>query len=311
MHIYGTLAGHHGKGDSMTFRHLECALTVANAGSINKAAKKMLVSQPYLSGMINALEKELGFQIFARSNQGVTCTDQGSLFMEHAEAIMSELAKIESIATDRELPLKVATYYSRFITQRFLDFHNQKPDAPADRYREMGNMEVIDAVARREYSLGIIYHARSKSSKFRKLADKNNLAYHTLHEKMGTYLIMSPDHPLAHKEHITNEEFSASPVVFYDDESTMLYMIDHLKLHHTSDAISVFDRGAYTDCLLSGRYLSIINTPFPEDEKMFILKDLSYCLSKDADIEVGSAYLMRADHKPTSREAEFIKMLKG
>ena len=295
----------------MTFRHLECALTVANIGSINKAAKKMLVSQPYLSGMINALEKELGYPIFIRSNQGIKCTDQGSLFISHAESILSELDKIRAIASDRDLPLRIATYYSRFITQRFLDFHNQTEDAPADRYREMGNMEVIDAVARRDYSIGIIYHARSKSSKFRKLADKNNLEYHILHEKMGTYLIMSPGHPLADRDRITSGELSRSSAVFYDDESTMLYMMEHLKFPNSIDAVSVSDRGAFTDFLLSGRYWSVINTPFPQDEKMFVLKDISDCLSKDADIEVGSAYVVRTDHKLTKREIEFLKLLKG
>ncbi|MBQ3429337.1 MAG: LysR family transcriptional regulator [Mogibacterium sp.] len=293
----------------MTFRHLECALAIAQAGSINTAAKKMLVSQPYLSGMINSLEKELGCTLFIRSNQGIELTQQGKTFIKHAEKIMSEMAAIESLSDNREYPLRVATYYSRFVTEHFLEFHNGLNSTLDDRMREMGNMDIIEAVAKREYSLGIIYHATSKARKFRNLAEKNNLRYNVLFEKMGTYLIMSDRHPLAGKERIDHDDLLSSAVVFFDDESTILYMLDHLKMSRSMDRLSVSDRGAFMDALLSGRYLSIINMPFPDNEKMFVLKDISYCLDEDADIEVGSAYLTRSDHKLTKREEEFIRAL--
>lgn len=293
----------------MTLRHLECALTVAGAGSINNAAKKMLVSQPYLSGMINSLENELGYTIFERSSQGIVCTPEGLLFIEHAEKIMSELEKIRSISSDSDKPIRIATYYSRFITQRFLEFHSKTANPPADRYSEMGNMEIIEAVARREYSLGIIYNAVTKNEKFLTLAEKNNLEYSPLFEKMGTYIIMGPSHPLAHKDRISAEEFRKAPMVFFDDPSTVLYLIDHLKLPMSAADVSVSGRGAFTDALLSGQYISIINTPFPEDEKMFILKDIHECLPENADIEVNSGYLKRRDHKLTTREKEFLDSL--
>ncbi|MBP3896941.1 MAG: LysR family transcriptional regulator [Mogibacterium sp.] len=292
----------------MTLRHLECALEVSRAGSINNAARKLLVSQPYLSGMINSLEKELGYPLFIRTNHGIKCTMQGEKFIKHAEIIMSEIDKIQSLGADDNMPCRIASYYSRFITQRYIEFHN-KGNISGDRYREMGNMEVIEAVSRNDYSLGIIYHAKSKLAKFRRLADQNNLTYHTLFERMGTYLIMARNHPLANKEHITNEELRQCPIVFFDDESTMLYMLEHFRMPETTDAISVSDRGAFIDALLSGRYLSVINTPYPEDERTFLLKGISGCLPMDADIEVGSAYLTRADHKLTTREKEFLTHL--
>lgn len=290
----------------MTFRHLECAVTVAHAGSINKAAKKMLVSQPYLSGMIKSLEQELGYPLFIRSNQGVRCTDEGERFISHAESIAAELASIKAIARDREAPLTVATYYSRFITEQFLAFHNGSGGTLGDKYREMGNMEVLDGVARRDYGLGIIYHARSKRKKFMGLADRSSLAYHTLFDAMGTYLVMSPKHPLARKEHIGHDELAACDMVFFDDASTVLYMVEHLKLPESATDFSVSDRGTFIDALNSGRYLSVINTPFPEKERDFVLKDVADSLPADADFEVGSAYLHRKDHRLTKRERGFL-----
>lgn len=42
----------------MNFSHLEYAMTVAECRSINKAAQRLLVSQPYLSGVLKNLEEE-------------------------------------------------------------------------------------------------------------------------------------------------------------------------------------------------------------------------------------------------------------
>ncbi|MBR2674680.1 MAG: LysR family transcriptional regulator [Mogibacterium sp.] len=295
----------------MTFRHLECAIAVANAGSINNAAKKLLVSQPYLSNMINSLERELGYSIFIRSSHGISCTAEGAAFMERAERIMSDLVEIRSLGSESEVPLSVATYYSRFITEGFRNFHNMSGNAPSDRYREMGNMEVIDALTSREFSLGIIYHAKTKLSKFATLATAHNLTYNALFDDMGTYLIMSDDHPLAHKEEITIDDLNSSAVVFFDDVSTMLYFMDHLKLQESSSHFAVSDRGAYMDALLSGHYLSIINTPYPEKENLFVLRDLSGCLAEGADFEVSSAYLTHQGHSLTRREQDFLSLLLG
>ena len=52
----------------MNFSHLEYAMTVAECRSINKAAQRLLVSQPYLSGVLKNLEEELGCQLFKRSH---------------------------------------------------------------------------------------------------------------------------------------------------------------------------------------------------------------------------------------------------
>lgn len=293
----------------MTFRHLECALKAARAGSINNAAKDLLVSQPYLSNMINSLEKELGYTLFVRSRHGISCTPQGQEFMQYAEHILADLQKIRSISTDAYAPLHIATYYSRFITDLFLRFHNRSDSAPQDRYREMGNLEVIHAVSHRDYSLGIIYHAQSKADKFRSLAEKNNLVYHSLFEKMGTYLIMSESHPLATSETVTIDDLRSNPVVFFDDESTMLYMVDHFKLPASAMDFAVGDRGTFADALLSGQYLSIINTPYPEEEKLFVLKEISGLNTGSSDIAVSSAYLTHRDHELTAREKKFLHEL--
>ena len=42
----------------MTLQHLKYAVKVADVGSMNEAAKQLLISQPSLSAAIRALEEE-------------------------------------------------------------------------------------------------------------------------------------------------------------------------------------------------------------------------------------------------------------
>ena len=55
----------------MTLQQINYALTVAETGSMNKAAEKLIISQPSLTGAIKALEKYAGIKIFTRSSRGV------------------------------------------------------------------------------------------------------------------------------------------------------------------------------------------------------------------------------------------------
>lgn len=55
----------------MTFLQLNYIIEIYNCGSINKAAKKLFLSQSSLSSSIRELEQELGIEIFNRSNKGL------------------------------------------------------------------------------------------------------------------------------------------------------------------------------------------------------------------------------------------------
>lgn len=295
----------------MTFRHLECALEVARAGSISQASKKLLVSQPYLSGMINSLEQELGCRLFIRERRGISLTPQGTAFMEHAEKILAEMSRIRELSGRQDMPLNIVCYYSRFMTQAFYRFHNQNPAGAEDKFREMGNMEVIRALANRQAALGIIFHAKTKDNKFQRLARENGLVYHTLFPDMATCLIMSDKHPLAREPLGSFSDLKSHPLVFFDDESTILYMMDHLKLSRSGTYISVADRGAFMDALLSHQYYSVINTPRPEAETQFVLRDIAQLVGeeKEIDFDVTCAYLLHKDHRLNPREKAFLEEL--
>ncbi|MEG1954405.1 MAG: LysR family transcriptional regulator, partial [Hydrogenoanaerobacterium sp.] len=74
----------------MNIKHLEFFATVAQYGSINKAAQALYISQPHLSHIIKDIETDVGFALFQRTKQGVVLTPDGERFLEHSNVILQE-----------------------------------------------------------------------------------------------------------------------------------------------------------------------------------------------------------------------------
>ena len=62
----------------MTLTQLRYIIAIADTGSMNEAAKSLFISQPSLSLAVKELEKEIGTELFKRSNRGVSVTDRKS-----------------------------------------------------------------------------------------------------------------------------------------------------------------------------------------------------------------------------------------
>ncbi len=65
--------------------------TVAQCGSISKAAAKLFISQPAVSKSVKKLEDSLGCRLFFRGSRGVSLTEEGTLLYEHVKSAMDTL----------------------------------------------------------------------------------------------------------------------------------------------------------------------------------------------------------------------------
>jgi LysR family nitrogen assimilation transcriptional regulator len=69
-------------------RYLKSFLRTADLRSISRAAESLGIAQPSLSQQLLRLEDEVGFQLFNRTARGVTVTEAGRIFQEHARHIL-------------------------------------------------------------------------------------------------------------------------------------------------------------------------------------------------------------------------------
>jgi len=74
---------------SLTVRQLEVFLAVAECRSFRRAAERLGVSQPSVSGRIRSLESYLGYDLFDRSNGGTPrLTSEGTAFVARARQLV-------------------------------------------------------------------------------------------------------------------------------------------------------------------------------------------------------------------------------
>jgi LysR family nitrogen assimilation transcriptional regulator len=76
----------------MELRQLRYFVSIVDHGSLSRAALVLHVAQPALTQQLRQLEEELGAQLLHRSAHGVTSTDAGKVFYEHAQAILKQVA---------------------------------------------------------------------------------------------------------------------------------------------------------------------------------------------------------------------------
>ena len=111
----------------MDYNSLKYIIAVNNFKSISKAAEEMYVTQPNISKIIQNVEKELGFAIFARTSRGVTTTAEGQEFILKANEIVKqyELFQSEFINSDTKnfsfnISYPKSTYLS-FLIAEFIE----------------------------------------------------------------------------------------------------------------------------------------------------------------------------------------------
>lgn len=86
-------------------RYLRYFFAVVEHANFTRAAEELRVSQPTLSQQIKQLENALGAQLLERSGWSARLTDAGEIYLQHARAVLDELAAGRRAVVDvRERP---------------------------------------------------------------------------------------------------------------------------------------------------------------------------------------------------------------
>ncbi|WP_436790871.1 LysR family transcriptional regulator [Yinghuangia sp. YIM S10712] len=81
----------------MDFKQLTALITVADAGSVTRAAELLGLAQPAVTQRIIGLEKELGVTLFERTWQGMRPTEAGLVMVHHARRVLEELKRARNL----------------------------------------------------------------------------------------------------------------------------------------------------------------------------------------------------------------------
>ncbi len=73
----------------MDLKHARTFVTVAELGTVSKAALRLRIAQSALSRQINALEQELGLKLFNRVGRGLVLSAEGEQLLETCRGLLS------------------------------------------------------------------------------------------------------------------------------------------------------------------------------------------------------------------------------
>jgi DNA-binding transcriptional LysR family regulator len=82
----------------MELRHLRCFVAVADELSFSRAAERLHVTQPVVSGQVRKLEEGLGVRLFERTPRSVDLTDAGAALLEEARCVLRRVEIAQAAA---------------------------------------------------------------------------------------------------------------------------------------------------------------------------------------------------------------------
>lgn len=290
----------------MTLQQLRYAMTIADSGSMNEAAKRLFISQPSLSSTMRELEDEIGMDIFIRSNRGISITPEGEEFLGYARQVYEQYSLLENKYIGKQVKEKfsVSMQHYSFAVKAFVETVKL---AGMEEYEfaayETRTYEIIDAVKTFKSELGIIYINDFNKQVLTKLLHENNLEFTPLFT-CDTYVYLWSGHPLAGKSEISMEELRDYPCLAFDQgKNNSFYLAEEVKsAYEYKRIIKANDRATmlnlmiglngYTLCsgiicaeLNGSDYLAV---PLKENEKMTI----GYIKRKGSNIsKIGNIYI--------------------
>lgn len=290
----------------MTLQQLRYALTIADCGSMNEAAKQLFVSQPSLSETMKELETEIGFDIFLRSNRGIVITPEGEEFLGYARQVREQFSLLQSKYIDKKTKEKfsVSMQHYTFAVKAFVETVKRKGMEHYEfAVHETTTYGVIENVKNFKSEIGVLYESDFNEKVLNKVFKENGLEFVELFQ-CDTFVYLSVSHPLAGKEMISMEELDDYPCLSFDQgKNNSLYLAEEMKsTYEYSRLIKANDRAtmlnlmvgldAYTLC--SGIICADLNgneykaIPLKETEKMRI----GYIKRKGAKIShIGELYI--------------------
>lgn len=290
----------------MTLQQLKYALTIANCGSMNEAAKQLFISQPSLSETMKELETEIGLDIFLRSNRGIVITPEGEEFLGYARQVTEQFGLLQSKYIDKKVKEKfsVSTQHYTFAVKAFVETVKQ---IGMEQYEfavhETTTISVIENVKNFKSEIGVLYENDFNEKVLNKMFKENGLEFVELFS-CDTFVYLWSGHPLAKQDVITMEELDEYPCLSFDQgKNNSLYLAEEMKsTYEYRRLIKANDRAtllnlmiglnAYTLC--SGIICEDLNgndykaVPLKETEKMRI----GYIKRKGAKVShIGELYI--------------------
>ena len=203
----------------MTIQQLHYMIVISEAGSMNRAAEMLYMTQPSLTSAVREMEKELRITIFNRSGKGVSLTNDGAEFIQHARQAVNQFDRLaEKYGGNGKLKKKfgISTQHYSFAVKSFVEMVKQfDTDEYEFAIRETKTLDVIEDVSEGRSEVGILYLSDFNQKAILKILRTHQLDFHPLID-CETYVYLWKEHPLASRKSIRFQELADYPCLTFE-----------------------------------------------------------------------------------------------
>lgn len=278
----------------MTLIQLKYAITVAGESSMNEAAKKLFISQPSLSTAIRSLEKEIGIEIFKRSQSGILLTPEGEEFIGYARQVVEQYNLLDARYIEKrniKKKFSVSMQHYTFAVNAFVEMVKQfGMDEYEFAVHETKTHEVIEDVKNFRSEIGILYLNEFNSKVLTKLFDEYGLEFHEL-LVCGVYVYIWKGHPLANEAEISLEDLKEYPCLSFEqgDYNSFYFAEEVLSTYNYKRLIKANDRATLLNLMVGLNGYTLCSGIICEE-----LNGSDYCAVKlKSDEKMSIGYLAR------------------
>lgn len=241
----------------MNLLHIKYAVTVAETGSVSRAAEKLLIGQPNLSRSIKELEAAVGVRLFKRSAKGMKLTPDGELFMQYAKSILRQVDAVgeafqKGVSCKKRFSVSVPR--ASYIAEVFVQFSNElrgEPDIELI-YKETNALRAVKNLLEENYGLAVIRYAESYDGAFQSMMEEKGLTHELIAEFRET-LVMNRSHPLAGREEISSADLERYVEIAHADSVVPSLPLTDQKMEELPGSIRrrifVFERASQFELL--------------------------------------------------------------
>jgi len=199
----------------LTLRQLSYFVAVAEERHFRRAAARLHISQPPLTQRIQAMERELGVQLFKRKGRLIELTQAGHLVLTEAQAALAQIDRVREAARKAEQgeagTLRVAVVISASFTPAFSEatkaFKRDYPGVAVDLTWTISS-EGIQALRQRKVDLCLIRRVSRHL---------DGLAQMTV-ARDRLMLVLPANHPKAAKEKVALDDLAEEPFILFPRE---------------------------------------------------------------------------------------------
>ncbi|MFE2376806.1 LysR family transcriptional regulator [Streptomyces sp. NPDC059398] len=219
---------------------LQLLVTVAETGSLGRAAARMLISQPSASARMRTLERHLGLHLLDRSTAGSRLTPAGAVVTDWARAVLEQAAALvegaAALRSRQDSRLHVAaslTIAEELMPGWLVTLRDSAPDAHVG-LTVTNSWGVVEALRRGGCDLGFVEGPRVPEDLHRSAVGRDRLA-----------VVVAPGHTWTHRRSaLTGRELSDTPLLLREAGSGTRETLERALRPYDGIAVPVLELGS-------------------------------------------------------------------